>query len=97
MAKTNCECKRLVGPCGIWSLDDLIGSVVTIASLSVSNFGLTIDSDKKYEVEDIEFRISLDGKAITVVKLKGINNHVFTLKDLNFIGINHTENNEEEE
>ena len=43
---------------------------------------------KKYKIEKIEFRISIDGKAITIVKLVGLDNYIFTLKDLIFIDKN---------
>lgn len=90
MARTNCECKRIIGPSGIWKLEELIGAKVTIGSMPISNFGtIAIDAEQsfEFEVESIDFRISLDGKAITVVKLKGLDNYVFTLKDLIFTGI----------
>lgn len=96
MSKTNCECKRIVGPCGLWHLEDLIGAKVRISSLPISNFG-AIDMDQHYTVEDIEFRISLDGKAITIVKLKGLSDYIFTLKDLEFVGVIFNENIDKED
>ena len=96
MARTNCECKRIIGPSGIWKLEDLIGARVTIGSMPISNPGpISIDSESKFEIESIEFRISLDGKAITVVKLKGLEDYIFTLKDLIFTGIIFKEKGEE--
>ena len=89
MAKTNCECKRIIGPSGIWTLEELIGAKVKIGSMPISNFGntLAIDSEQEFEVENVDFRISLYGKAITVVKLKDLDDFIFTLKDLIFTGI----------
>lgn len=88
MGKTNCECKRLIGPSGIWSPSELVGAVVQVGSMPVSNFGsAAIDVNSKFVVESVDFRISLDGKAITVVKLKGLDDCIFTLKDLIFVGI----------
>lgn len=86
MGKTNCECKRLIGPSGIWSAAELVGAVVQIGSMPVSNLA-AIDVGSKFIVDSIDFRISLDGKAITVVKLKGLDDYIFTLKDLIFVGI----------
>lgn len=88
MGKTNCECKRLIGPSGIWSPAELVGAVVQVGSMPVSNFGsAAIDISSKFIVDSVDFRISLDGKAITVVKLKGLDDYIFTLKDLIFVGI----------
>lgn len=88
MAKTNCDCKRIIGPSGIWKLEELIGATVKISSMPISNMRtIAIDSSQSFTVEDIDFRISLDGKAITVVKLKGLEDLVFTLKDLIFTGV----------
>lgn len=84
---TNCECKRASCPAGIWELEDLIGAEVNVGSMPISNMG-AIDSTKKYKIEKIEFRISIDGKAITIVKLVGLDNYIFTLKDLIFIDKN---------
>ena len=88
MGKTNCDCKRLIGPSGIWSASELVGAVVQVGSMPVSNFGsAAIDVNSKFTVDSVDFRISLDGKAITVVKLKGLDDCIFTLKDLIFVGI----------
>lgn len=87
MGKTNCECKRLIGPSGIWSVAELVGAVVQVGSMPVSNFGAAIDVNSEFIVDSVDFRISLDGKAITVVKLKGLDDYIFTLKDLIFVGI----------
>lgn len=96
MKKTNCDCKRLIGPSGIWSVNDLIGAVVQVGSLPVSNFGsAALDVNSKFVIESIDFRISLDGKAITVVKLNGLDGYIFTLKDLIFVGIYQTNEKEE--
>ena len=96
MAKSNCECKRIIGPTGIWNLEDLIGATVKIGSMPISNFGnIAIDSEQSFVVESVEFRISLDGKAITVVKLKNLDGYIFTLKDLIFTGVILKEESEE--
>ena len=88
MAKTNCDYKRIIGPSGIWKLEDLIGATVKISSMPISNMRtIAIDSSQGFTVEYIDFRVSLDGKAITVVKLKRLEDLVFTLKDLIFTGV----------
>lgn len=98
MANNNCKCKRIIGPSGIWTIDELVGATVKIGSMPISNFNtFAIDSDKTFEVESVDFRISLDGKAITVVKLKGLEGQIFTLKDLIFTGILLKEEDKEEE
>ena len=92
----NCKCKRLIGPSGLWKLENLIGAHVRVSSMPVSNFA-ALDTDQIFEVEKVEFRISLDGKAITVVILKGLPDMIFTLKDIMFVCLNvkEEENNEE--
>ena len=42
------------------------------------------DGRKEYKVEDISFRISTDGKCITVLKLSDCPGKTFTLKDIEF-------------
>jgi hypothetical protein len=79
---TNCECKRLVGPWGTWGYEELIGAHVVVSSMPVSNFKFGFDSERVYTIEDIYFRVSNDGKAITVVTLKEYPNMIFTWKDL---------------
>ncbi len=87
---SNCKCKRITGPSGVWKPEDLIGAKVEIGSMPISNFPMNtfrFSSGQEYEVESVDFRISLDGKAVTVVKLKGLGDIFFTLKDLIFTGI----------
>lgn len=83
---TNCECKRMIGPSGIWLPEELIGAKVKVLSVPISNM-VPIDCGKTMHVEKIDFRISLDGKAITVVTLKECPDAIFTLKDLLFVGV----------
>lgn len=82
----NCSHSKNVQPDGIWDLSNMIGAKVKIASISgYFNYNVQ-DFSKTYTVVDIKFRVSLDGKAITLVYLDGITG-TFTLKDLEFITV----------
>lgn len=78
--------KRVCTPSGIWTAENLIGAKVVVTSVSIANFFNGLDCDVEEEIEDIFFRISTDGRAICVVKVKGKDN-LFTLKDLEFTKI----------
>lgn len=68
------------------SLDQVIGSRVKIKSLTISNgFDWKPSKDNEYTISDLVFRISIDGKCFTIVKIKEIPNKTFTLKDIEFI------------
>ena len=92
----NCECNRGLGPAGIWEYENMVGARVRIKSMPVSNFFRLAEIDKTYVVEDVYFRVSTDGKVITVVKLVGMEDLIFTWKDLEVISINEIEKNEQE-
>lgn len=80
---TNCECKRMVKPHGTWTLEDLIGARVNISSMPVTNFvGKEFSSGVTCTIKDIYFRVSLDGKTITIVELEEYPGYFFTWKDL---------------
>lgn len=67
------------------SLDKVRGSKVRIKSLTVSNgFNWEPAKNNEYTISDIAFRISVDGKCFTIVKIKEIPNKTFTLKDIEF-------------
>lgn len=86
---SNCKNKRILGPSGNWDYYQLIGSKVRISSLPVSNFFGCINSvTDLYTISNIYFRISLDGKAITIVELEEYPGKFFTWKDLEVIEIN---------
>lgn len=85
METNNCKCRRITDPAGVWSPEDLIGSRVYIRSTSIGNFS-RFDCREPHEIELVQFRVSVDGKAITVIKLKSVD-ATFTLKDLEFIDI----------
>jgi hypothetical protein len=84
-----CECKQ--DPAGTWDYKDLIGSAVKVKSMPVTNF-IAIDSEEVFTIDDIYFRVSLDGKIITIVKLKELPGSFFTLRDLELVGISRKSN-----
>lgn len=81
---SKCECKQ--DPAGTWNYSDLIGSGVKVKSMPISNF-CAIDANQTFKIQDIYFRASLDGKMITIVKLKELPGMFFTLRDLELVGI----------
>ena len=95
--KSNCRCRRIVGPFGSWSYKDIIGAQVKVKSMPVSNFLKGFDADQVYTVKDIIFRVSMDGKTISVVILEENPDIFFTWKDLEVIGIKVKDNEESEE
>lgn len=85
----NCKNLRVVGPCGNWNYYQLIGAKVRISSLPISNFFKCFSSNTDYfTIKDIYFRISLDGKTITIIELEEYPDKFFTWKDLEIIEIN---------
>lgn len=83
----NCKAKRIVGPYGSWHYEELIGARVKISSMPVSNFSKGFDCGQICTIKDIVFRISNEGKTITVIILEEFPSFVFTWKDLEVIGI----------
>ena len=83
----NCKAKRLVGPYGSWKLEELIGAHVRISSMPISNFAKGFDCYQICTIKEILFRISNDGKTITVIILNEFPDYFFTWKDLEVIGI----------
>ena len=72
---------------GVITLQQMIGAKCYIRSVSAMN-GWRWDEDaigKEYTVKEIGFRISVDGKCFTIVVLDGIDDRIFTLKDLEFV------------
>ena len=84
---SNCSSKRIICPDGVWDASDLIGAHVKVMSMPVSNFFLFQDADKVCTIKEIYFRVSLDGKAITVIVLNEYPDLIFTWKDLMIIGL----------
>lgn len=83
----NCTAKRLVGPYGSWTKEELIGAHVMVSSMPISNFSKGIDGHQTCTIKDIIFRVSNDGKAITLVILDQYPGCTFGWKDLEVIGI----------
>lgn len=94
---SNCKYKRIICPDGIWTASDLVGAHVKVMSMPATNFFQIQDADKVCTIKDINFRISLDGKAITTIELKEFPGKVFTWKDLCVIGLVQEEPENEEE
>lgn len=72
---------------GVITLQRMIGAKCYIRSVSAMN-GWRWDENaigKEYTVKEIGFRISVDGKCFTIVVLDGIDDRIFTLKDLEFV------------
>lgn len=82
MSKFGCN-KRIKDPSGSWEYPQLIGAKVEIKSLPVSNqFRCFSSGSSTGTIRDIYFRISLDGKVITVVELNEFPGKIFTWRDL---------------
>lgn len=81
MGRTNCDCKCIKTPSGLWGIDNLLGAKVYVRSMPVSNF-FAIDSDRLCTISKIFFRVTIDGKTITVIELKEYPGKEFTWKDL---------------
>ena len=72
---------------GVITLQQMIGAKCYIRSVSAMN-GWRWDENAigtEYTVKEIGFRISVDGKCFTIVVLDGIDDRIFTLKDLEFV------------
>lgn len=82
---SNCGCKRDMDPAGIWDFQNMIGAQVKVKSMPVSNFSKGIMSSDVYTISDIYFRVSLDGKTITIIRLRELPDLFFTWKDLEVI------------
>ncbi len=82
---SNCGCKRDIDPAGIWDYKNLIGAKVRVKSMPMSNFHRGVFGD--CTIEDIYFRISIDGKVITVIRLKEYPDLFFTWKDLEVLSV----------
>lgn len=77
----------MVGPYGSWSREELLGAHVRVSSMPVSNFAKGFDCHQVYTIKDIIFRISNEGKVITIILLDQFPDYFFTWKDLEVIGI----------
>ena len=88
--KSVCRRTRVTDPAGIWKFRNLIGAKVRISSMPISNlnFSFAFDSTSLYTIEDIYFRITTDGKTITVIEIEELPGYIFTWKDLEVIDVN---------
>lgn len=85
---SNCTGKRIQGPSGVWEYDQLLGAKVRLKSMPISNFfSCQGGVSEVFTIKDITFRISLDGKTITIIELSEMPGKVFTWKDLEVIDI----------
>ena len=82
---SNCGCKRDMDPAGIWDFQNMIGAQVKVKSMPISNFSSGIMASDIYTIGDIYFRVSLDGKTITVIRLRELPDLFFTWKDLEVV------------
>lgn len=88
---SNCYNARVVGPTGTWEYTQLLNARVRIKSLPVSNFFCNMSSATDlYTINDIYFRVSLDGKVISLIELRELPGKFFTWKDLEIVEINIT-------
>ena len=87
--KSACRKTRVTDPAGIWDYNNLIGATVRICSSSVSNFNniFSHDSSTLHTISDVYFRVSTDGKAITIIKLSDLPEGIFTWKDLEVLNL----------
>ena len=72
-------------PAGIWDFQNMIGAQVKVKSMPISNFSSGIMASDIYTIGDIYFRVSLDGKTITVIRLRELPDLFFTWKDLEVV------------
>jgi hypothetical protein len=83
----NCKAKRLVGPYGSWTREELLGAHVKISSMPVSNFVKGFDCNQICTIKDISFRVSNEGKTITIIVLDQFPEYTFGWKDIEVVGI----------
>lgn len=86
----NCNNMRIVDPSGNWEYEQLIGAKVRLKSTPVSNFfqNCAFTSEEDHVIKDILFRISIDGKAITIIELNDLPGKFFTWRDLEILELN---------
>ena len=41
---------------------------------------------KEYTIKEVKFRVSLDGKILTIIRLEELPDAIFTWKDLRWVG-----------
>lgn len=89
----NCYHKRVTDPAGVWDYSQLIGAQVQISSMPISNLprgGAESLNVNVCTITDIYFKVSVDGKTITIIRLKEFPECVFTWKDLRILNLPNT-------
>lgn len=87
MSRFGCN-KRVKDPSGNWDFLQLIGAKVHVKSVSITNFFCRINSSDLFTIKNIYFRISLDGKAMTIIELAELPDKVFNWRDLEVVELN---------
>lgn len=87
--KSICRKTRVTDPAGVWDYRNLVGAEVRISSSSVSNLNniFAFDNTTIHTIEDIYFRVTTDGKTITIIRLKDMPDCIFTWKDLEVLNL----------
>lgn len=75
-------------PSGEVDINKVIGATVRLVSACQSQGWIENVDQKTYTIKDILFRVSIDGKTFTIIKLEGLENKTFTWKDIEFISLN---------
>lgn len=81
----NCKNMRIVDPSGNWEYEQLLGAKVILKSTPISNFFQNcsnVSSNGVHTIKDIYFRVSIDGKAITIIELEDMPDKFFTWRDI---------------
>lgn len=87
--KSICNRTRVTDPAGVWDYRNLIGAQVRISSIPVSNLNniFAFDSTTIHTISDVYFRITTDGKTITIIRLQDMPDCLFTWKDLEVLNL----------
>lgn len=82
-------CKRINSIEGTWTYADMIGSIVTLRSLQCGNYFRFLESSSQdLTLEEIYFRVTLDGKISPVFKVKEFPDRLFSVRDMELVEIN---------
>lgn len=87
--KSVCRRTRITDPAGVWNYKNMIGATARIKSMSVSNLNniFAFDSTTLHVIEDIYFRVTTDGKVVTIIRLEDMPDCLFTWKDLEILNM----------
>lgn len=84
----NSNSKRIKDTAGTWDYDRIVGAKVKVKSIPIVDFNFDVNTSDVYTVKDVIFKISIDGKVITLVRLVEAPGNVFPWKDLMVVEIN---------